>query len=72
MGHGEAVEDALATLKAAREIYTAAQVDAALARMAEEVTEVVQYDNPIVLAVMRGGGSTSTTRSVFTRWLIAG
>ncbi len=60
MGHGEAVEDALATLEAAREIYTAAQVDAALARMAEEVTQAVQHDNPIVLAVMRGGAFTAT------------
>ncbi|MEE9570523.1 MAG: hypoxanthine-guanine phosphoribosyltransferase [Gammaproteobacteria bacterium] len=60
MGHDEAVEEALAALKAAREVYTAAQVDAAITRMAEEVTQAVQHDNPIVLAVMRGGGFTAT------------
>ena len=60
MGHDEAVEEALATLKAAREIYTVTQVDAALARMAEDVTQAVQHDNPVVLAVMRGGAFTAT------------
>ena len=60
MGHDEAVEEALATLKAAREIYTATQVDAALDRMAEDITLAVQHDNPVVLAVMRGGAFTAT------------
>ncbi len=60
MGHDEAVEEALATLKAAREIYTVTQVDAALARMAEGVTQAVQHDNPVVVAVMRGGAFTAT------------
>ncbi len=60
MGHDEAVEEAVAALESAREIYTATQVDAAIARMAEEVTQVVRHDNPVVLAVMRGGAFTAT------------
>ena len=60
MGQDEVVEEALVALKAAREIHTEAQVDAAIARMAKEVTEIVQHDNPVVLAVMHGGAFTAT------------
>ncbi|MCZ6475575.1 MAG: hypoxanthine-guanine phosphoribosyltransferase [Gammaproteobacteria bacterium] len=60
MGRSEAIEEALAALKSAREIYTETQVDAAITRMAEAVTQVVQHDNPVVLAVMRGGVFTAT------------
>jgi len=60
MGDGGAVEDAVEVLEAARELYTVAQVDAAIDRMATEITGVVQEENPVILAVMRGGAFTAT------------
>ena len=60
MGDCGAVEDAVEVLEAARELYTVAQVDAAIDRMATEITGVVQQENPVILAVMRGGAFTAT------------
>jgi len=55
-----AVEDAVEVLEAARELYTVAEVDAAIDRMATEITGVVQQENPVILAVMRGGVFAAT------------
>ena len=56
----ESLDDAVAALRSAREICTAKQVDAAIDRLAEELTDVVRQENPTILAVMHGGAFTAT------------
>ena len=53
------VDEAIAALEGANEVFTEAQVDAALDRMSAEITTVMQHENPVVLAVMRSGVFTS-------------
>lgn len=48
-------EQAQAVYAAADQLYDAAAVDAALARMAEEIGQVLGGSDPLVLAVMQGG-----------------
>jgi hypoxanthine phosphoribosyltransferase len=48
-------EEAVLALRSATEIASEAQIDDALARMAGELTSLVERSNPVVLAVMRGG-----------------
>jgi len=60
MKHDTSVDEALAALEAARELYSVTQVDAAIVRIAAEVTQAVQHDNPVILAVLRGGAFAAT------------
>jgi hypoxanthine phosphoribosyltransferase len=60
VGVDAVVDEAQAVFDNATELFTAAQVSAALERMSEEIAAVIQYENPVVLAVMRGGVFTAT------------
>jgi hypoxanthine phosphoribosyltransferase len=51
----DSAEEALAVRAAARQLYTAAQVRAAIDRMAVEASERLADKDPVVLAVMQGG-----------------
>ncbi len=60
MSEADGLTDALGALAHATEIYSAAEVDAALDRMAAEITETVADSDPVILAVMQGGVFAST------------
>ncbi|HEU4618445.1 MAG TPA: hypoxanthine-guanine phosphoribosyltransferase [Gammaproteobacteria bacterium] len=52
-------EEAAVVRRAARRLLTAAEVDAAMRRMAEEIAARLQKANPVVVAVMHGGVFTA-------------
>jgi hypoxanthine phosphoribosyltransferase len=58
-GTGSSLAEALEARRAAREVASAAEVAAALDRMAAEVAVRLAAHNPVVLAVMQGGVFTA-------------
>lgn len=54
------VDDAVAALESASEVFSAEEIETALDRMSVEVTATLADQDPVILVVMRGGAFTST------------
>ncbi len=56
----DSLSDALAVMNNAAEICSAAEIDAAIDRIAADITDTVADSDPTILAVMQGGLFTAT------------